>query len=71
MRVKNYVYQLLKGLDHIHRHGVFHRDVKPENILLKVIAIGYNSVYKAYKQKQQQTNTLYTRQFLHANRAIY
>ncbi|XP_054682110.1 LOW QUALITY PROTEIN: MAPK/MAK/MRK overlapping kinase [Grus americana] len=30
-----YIYQLCKSLDHIHRNGMFHRDVKPENILIK------------------------------------
>lgn len=33
-RVKYYMYQLLKSIDHMHRNGIFHRDVKPENILL-------------------------------------
>ncbi|XP_039248748.2 uncharacterized protein LOC120326502 isoform X2 [Styela clava] len=34
-KVKSYMYQLLKSLDHMHRCGIFHRDVKPENILVK------------------------------------
>ncbi|XP_038072169.1 MAPK/MAK/MRK overlapping kinase-like isoform X2 [Patiria miniata] len=34
-KVKSYMYQLLKSLDHMHRNGIFHRDVKPENILVK------------------------------------
>jgi len=33
-KVQLYVYELLKALDHMHRHGIFHRDVKPENLLL-------------------------------------
>lgn len=33
--VKIYIYQLCKSLDHMHRNGIFHRDVKPENILIK------------------------------------
>lgn len=58
--VKNYMYQLCKSLEHMHRWvhrrqicsadvspscvrlssscGIFHRDVKPENILIKVRA---------------------------------
>ena len=32
--VKMYMYQLFKGIDHIHRNGIFHRDIKPESILL-------------------------------------
>jgi len=33
-KVQHCVYELLKALDHMHRHGIFHRDVKPENLLL-------------------------------------
>uniref|UniRef100_A0A8C7YA99 MOK protein kinase n=1 Tax=Oryzias sinensis TaxID=183150 RepID=A0A8C7YA99_9TELE len=33
--VKNYMYQLCKSLQHMHSCGIFHRDVKPENILIK------------------------------------
>ena len=27
-------YQILAGLDHVHRSGYFHRDMKPENLLI-------------------------------------
>ncbi len=30
----NYRFQILEGLYHIHLHGIFHRDMKPENILI-------------------------------------
>eukprot|EP01147_Barroeca_monosierra_P008693 gene8693-1082_t len=33
--VKKYMYQLIKSLDYMHRNGIFHRDVKPENVLIK------------------------------------
>lgn len=35
-RVTMYMYQLCKAIYHMHRNGIFHRDVKPENILIKV-----------------------------------
>ncbi|XP_062864144.1 MAPK/MAK/MRK overlapping kinase-like isoform X2 [Trichomycterus rosablanca] len=34
-KAKHYMYQLCKALDHMHSNGIFHRDVKPENILIK------------------------------------
>uniref|UniRef100_A0A8C7LQL4 Protein kinase domain-containing protein n=1 Tax=Oncorhynchus mykiss TaxID=8022 RepID=A0A8C7LQL4_ONCMY len=35
-RIHNYMYQLCKSLDHIHNHGLFHREIKPENNLIKL-----------------------------------
>ena len=32
--IKCYIYQALKGLDYMHKHGFFHRDMKPENVLV-------------------------------------
>ncbi|XP_052890587.1 MAPK/MAK/MRK overlapping kinase-like [Anopheles moucheti] len=34
-RVRRMLYQIVLGLEHLHQNGVFHRDVKPENILVK------------------------------------
>ncbi|RZF39380.1 hypothetical protein LSTR_LSTR000901 [Laodelphax striatellus] len=31
--VRNILYQVLQGLSFMHRHGFFHRDMKPENLL--------------------------------------
>ena len=28
-RVKFYIYQVLKSIDHMHKNGIFHRDIKP------------------------------------------
>jgi renal tumor antigen len=33
-KVRLYMYSLMKALDHMHRNGIFHRDVKPENIVI-------------------------------------
>ncbi len=33
-RVKGYLYQLLKAMDHMHRNGIFHRSASnPANLL--------------------------------------
>jgi len=28
-RVKGYIYQLLKAIEHMHKNAIFHRDIKP------------------------------------------
>eukprot|EP00898_Chlorokybus_atmophyticus_P001360 jgi/Chlat1/2224/Chrsp17S02554 len=32
--VKSFMYQLFKGVAHIHSHGTMHRDLKPQNLLV-------------------------------------
>ncbi len=32
--VKSYLYQILAGTEYLHRNGVVHLDLKPQNLLL-------------------------------------
>jgi len=32
--IKSFLFQMLQGLAHIHAHGVIHRDLKPQNLLV-------------------------------------
>ena len=40
-QIKDIIYQILLGLSHMHKYGFFHRDMKPENLLIneKVVKI--------------------------------
>ena len=37
--VKSIMYQTIIGLAYMHKHGFFHRDMKPENLLVKGEAV--------------------------------
>lgn len=34
MKIKYYMFGVLKALAHSHKKGIFHRDIKPENVLV-------------------------------------
>jgi hypothetical protein len=39
-KIRNIMYQIFQGLAFMHKHGFFHRDVKPENMLVCSAAVG-------------------------------
>ncbi|XP_053331574.1 MAPK/MAK/MRK overlapping kinase isoform X2 [Spea bombifrons] len=62
-KIRNYMYQLCKSLEHIHRNGIFHRDVKPENILIKqdILKLGDFGSCRSVFSKQPFTEYISTR----------
>ncbi|XP_053783493.1 MAPK/MAK/MRK overlapping kinase isoform X3 [Desmodus rotundus] len=62
-KVTRYMYQLCQALDHMHRNGIFHRDVKPENILIKqdVLKLGDFGSCRSVYSKQPYTEYISTR----------
>jgi cyclin-dependent kinase len=60
------MYQLLRGMAFMHQHGIMHRDLKPQNLLvdpekevLKIADLGLGRVFsmpmKAYTHEVQQS----------------
>jgi cyclin-dependent kinase-like len=37
--IQKYIYQLLKAIKYCHKHGIIHRDVKPENLLINSVEV--------------------------------
>lgn len=62
-QVKNYMFQICKSIDHMHRNGIFHRDVKPENILVKndVVKLADFGSCRSVYSKQPYTEYISTR----------
>ncbi|XP_074147330.1 MAPK/MAK/MRK overlapping kinase isoform X7 [Sminthopsis crassicaudata] len=62
-KITNYMYQLCKSLDHMHKNGIFHRDVKPENILIKqdLLKLGDFGSCRSVYSKQPYTEYISTR----------
>ena len=63
--IRNILFQLLSGVEAIHKAGFFHRDLKPENILfqgdtLKTIDFG---LAKEIRSKPSYTNYVWTRYY--------
>jgi len=67
IRYKNFMIQLLKGVEYLHENKIIHRDLKPTNILidlndnLKIIDMGMSIIKKEDKKMESETQTLWYR----------
>ncbi|XP_053136782.1 hormonally up-regulated neu tumor-associated kinase homolog A-like [Hemicordylus capensis] len=61
--VKKYTNQIMSAVEHLHRHGIVHRDLKIENFLLdennsiKIVDFGLSNVMKFEGLSQELLNT--------------
>ncbi|KAB0372844.1 hypothetical protein FD755_015597, partial [Muntiacus reevesi] len=62
-KITYYMNQLCKSLDHMHRNGIFHRDVKPEDILIKqdVLRLGDFRSCRSFYSKHPYMEYISTR----------
>ena len=59
-QILNWMVQILLGLNYIHKNGIIHRDIKPQNIYIQnnnIICIGDFGIAKIINQIQTQTMT--------------
>ena len=59
-QILNWFVQILLGLNYIHKNGIIHRDIKPQNIFIlnkHIICIGDFGIAKIINQIQTQTMT--------------
>ena len=59
-QILNWMVQILLGLNYIHKNGIIHRDIKPQNIFIQnkhIICIGDFGIAKIINQIQTQTMT--------------
>ena len=59
-QILNWMVQILLGLNYIHKNGIIHRDIKPQNIFIQnkhIICIGDFGIAKIVNQVQTQTMT--------------
>ena len=63
MKIKKYIYQLLKSIEHMHSSDIFHRDVKPENVLLsgEILKLADFGSCRGTSSKQPYTEYISTR----------
>ncbi|KAJ3050865.1 hypothetical protein HK097_008154, partial [Rhizophlyctis rosea] len=61
--VKKLIFQVLQGLAHMHKHGFFHRDMKPENLLMsgEVVKIADFGLAREIRSRPPYTEYVSTR----------
>ncbi|KAG0356117.1 hypothetical protein BG005_004985 [Podila minutissima] len=62
-RIRSMVFQVLRGLHHMHSNGIMHRDMKPENLLITgdIVKIADFGLAREIKSKPPYTTYVSTR----------
>lgn len=59
-RLQSWTYQMMAGLQYLHAHGVIHRDIKPDNILVDEKGVLKMSDFGMSRQQSPQTGAAET-----------